>query len=147
VLVQNTDACRRRRRKRFNVGRVLVIKTDAQRRRRRFNVGRVRVRKTDARKKRKRIFSVGRVLDLNKPISVYRFPRQALTLCPQLCMGFNLAPAFPRGALTLCPQLLIGISLRRYTEIGLLTPPTLASSSSVSSSGFPSFRRRAFLSS
>ena len=37
---------------------------------------------------------------LNRPISVYRFPRRALTLCPQLCMG---------------------ISPRRYTEIGLLS--------------------------
>ena len=35
----------------------------------------------------------------NRPISVYHFPRRALTLCPQLCMG---------------------ISPRRYTEIGLL---------------------------
>jgi hypothetical protein len=34
----------------------------------------------------------------NRPVSVYRFPRGALTLCPQLCMG---------------------ISPRRYTEIGL----------------------------
>jgi len=33
--------------------------------------------------------------------------------------AFNLAPAFPRGALTLCPQLCMGISSRRYTEIGL----------------------------
>jgi len=34
----------------------------------------------------------------NRPVSVYRFPRRALTLCPQLCMS---------------------ISPRRYTEIGL----------------------------
>jgi hypothetical protein len=33
-----------------------------------------------------------------------------------------LTPAFPRGALTLCPQLCMGISPRRYTEIGLLPP-------------------------
>jgi hypothetical protein len=31
----------------------------------------------------------------------------------------NLAPAFPRGALTLCPQLCMGISPRRCTETGL----------------------------
>jgi hypothetical protein len=31
----------------------------------------------------------------------------------------NLAPAFPRGALTLRPQRCMGISPRRYTEIGL----------------------------
>jgi hypothetical protein len=40
----------------------------------------------------------------NKLISVYRFPRRALTLCPQLCMGIqpgNLAPALRLGALTL----------------------------------------------
>jgi hypothetical protein len=58
----------------------------------------------------------------NRPISVYRSPRRTLTLCPQLCVGFNLAPAFPRGALTLCPHLCMGISPRRYTEIGLLPP-------------------------
>jgi hypothetical protein len=34
--------------------------------------------------------------------------------------AFNLAPAFPRRALTLCPQLCMGISPRPYTEIGLL---------------------------
>jgi hypothetical protein len=38
--------------------------------------------------------------DTNGPISVYRFPRQALELCPPLCMG---------------------ILPRRYTEIALLT--------------------------
>jgi hypothetical protein len=54
----------------------------------------------------------------NGPVSVYRFPRQAPTLCPQLCMAFNLAPVFLRGALTLCPQLCMGISPMRYTEIG-----------------------------
>ena len=59
----------------------------------------------------------------NEPISVYRFPRRALTLCPQLCMGIQpgyLAPDFPRGALKSCPQLCMGISPRRYTDIGLL---------------------------
>jgi hypothetical protein len=35
----------------------------------------------------------------NRPVSVYRSPHRALTLCPQLCMG---------------------IPPRRYTEIGLL---------------------------
>jgi hypothetical protein len=36
--------------------------------------------------------------------------------------AFNLTPAFPRGALMLCPQLCMGISPWRYTEIGLLQP-------------------------
>jgi hypothetical protein len=34
-------------------------------------------------------------------------------------LAFILTPAFPRGALTLCPQLCMGISARRYTEFGL----------------------------
>jgi len=33
--------------------------------------------------------------------------------------AFNLAPAFPRGALMLSPQLCVGISYRRCTKIGL----------------------------
>jgi len=57
----------------------------------------------------------------NAPISVYRFPRRALTLCPQLCMGIQPGARFPvrSAALTLCPQLCMGISTRRYTAIGL----------------------------
>ena len=39
-----------------------------------------------------------RVIAYNRPVSVYSFPRRALTLCPQLCMG---------------------VSPRQYTEIGL----------------------------
>ena len=31
----------------------------------------------------------------NKPISVYRFLRRALTLCPQLCMGIQSGARFP----------------------------------------------------
>jgi len=31
----------------------------------------------------------------NRPISVFRFPRQALTLCPQLCMGIQSGACFP----------------------------------------------------
>ena len=54
---------------------------------------------------------------INRPISVYRSPRRALTLCPQL-----MSPSFPHGALSLCPQLCMGILPRRYTEIGLLPP-------------------------
>jgi len=36
---------------------------------------------------------------VNAPISVYRFPRRAPTLCPQLSMGIQLGARFPaRGA-------------------------------------------------
>jgi len=38
--------------------------------------------------------------------------------------AFNLAPAFPRRALPLCPQLCMGISPKRYTEIGPLREDT-----------------------
>jgi hypothetical protein len=31
----------------------------------------------------------------NRPMSVYRFPRRALTLCPQLCMGIQPGVRFP----------------------------------------------------
>jgi hypothetical protein len=31
----------------------------------------------------------------NRPVSVYRFPRRALTLCPQLCMGIQPGARFP----------------------------------------------------
>jgi hypothetical protein len=56
----------------------------------------------------------------NRPISVYRSPRLALTLCLQLCMGNQPGARFPARALTICLQLCMGISLRRYTEIGPL---------------------------
>ena len=70
-----------------------------------------------------RRFNVGRVLGLNRPISVYCL-RRALTLCTQLCMGILQAGArFPALTLTLCPQLCMGIPPRRHTEIGLLSPP------------------------
>jgi hypothetical protein len=36
-----------------------------------------------------------------------------------------MAPAFPRGALTLCPQLCMGMSPGRYTKIGLLSDPAM----------------------
>jgi hypothetical protein len=35
------------------------------------------------------------VLQHNRPISVHRFPRRALTLCPQLCMSIQLGAHFP----------------------------------------------------
>ena len=44
---------------------------------------------------------------VNRPISVYHFPRRAPRLCTQLCMGIQPAPD---SALTLCTQLRMGIS-------------------------------------
>jgi len=58
-----------------------------------------------------------------RPISVYRLPRRALTLCPQLCMGSHPGARFPAQSadgLTLCPQLCMDISPGQYTDIGLL---------------------------
>ena len=41
-------------------------------------------------------FMCDRILTgLKRPISVYSFPRRALTLCPQLCMGFQPGARFP----------------------------------------------------
>ena len=54
-------------------------------------------------------------------MSVYRFPRRALTHCPLLCMGIQpdtRLPARSADAL-LCPQLCMGITPRQYTKIGL----------------------------
>jgi hypothetical protein len=43
-----------------------------------------------------RRFNVGGVLVLNnRPISTYRFPCRALTLCPQLCTGIQPVARFP----------------------------------------------------
>jgi len=47
------------------------------------------------RSRRFKAFNVGRVLVLNRPIPVYRFPRRALKLCPQLCMGIQPGARFP----------------------------------------------------
>ena len=78
------------------------------------------------------VYIEGMLWRIQRPVSVYRFPRRALTLCPQLCIyvsvlhfksndqnptvdpplwAFNSAPAFLRGALTLCPRFCMGISL------------------------------------
>ena len=40
--------------------------------------------------------------------------------------AINLAPAFPRVALTLCPQLCMGTLPRRYTDIGLFWSYTIS---------------------
>ena len=34
-------------------------------------------------------------VETNRPISVYRFPHRALTLCPQLCLGIQPGARFP----------------------------------------------------
>ena len=60
----------------------------------------------------------------NRPISVYHLPSQALTLCPQHCVGIQSGAGFPARSADACPQLCMGISARRYTEIG----PLLATS-------------------
>jgi len=36
-------------------------------------------------------------IQLNRPISVYLFPRRALTLCPQLCTGIQPGACFSRA--------------------------------------------------
>ena len=60
-------------------------------------------------------------LEPNGPISVYHFPRRALTLCPQLCMGIQAGARFPaRSADALSATLCMGISPGRYTEISIL---------------------------
>jgi hypothetical protein len=43
---------------------------------------------------------------LNRPISVYRFPRGALTLCPQLCMGIRPGARFPARSADALPATL-----------------------------------------
>ena len=45
-------------------------------------------------------------------ISVYRFPRQALTLCPQLCMGIQPGARFPARSADALPATLYG----RFTQ-------------------------------
>jgi hypothetical protein len=60
----------------------------------------------------------------NRPISINLFPRRALTLCPQLCMGTPPGTRFPALGVHAC----VGISPRLYTEIDLfrtLPRPTL----------------------
>jgi hypothetical protein len=41
------------------------------------------------------IFDTRPDTEFNRPISVYRFQRRALTLCPQLCMGIQPDARFP----------------------------------------------------
>jgi hypothetical protein len=45
---------------------------------------------------------------LNRPISVYRFPRRALTLCPQLCMGMQPGARCPARSADALPATLYG---------------------------------------
>ena len=51
-------------------------------------------------------FKVGRYR--NKPISVYRFPRGALTLCRQLRMGIQPGARFPARSADALPATLYG---------------------------------------
>ena len=44
----------------------------------------------------------------NRPISVHRFPRRALTLCPQLCMGIQPGARFPARSADALPATLYG---------------------------------------
>jgi len=44
--------------------------------------------------------------DTNRPISVYRFPCRALTLCPQLCMGVQPGARFPARSVDALPATL-----------------------------------------
>ena len=60
----------------------------------------------------------------NRPISVYRFPRRALTLCTQLCMGIQPGARFPARSADPLPATLYGHFTRRYIEIGLLRTTT-----------------------
>ena len=45
---------------------------------------------------------------LTRPISVYRPPRRALTLCPQLCMGIQPDARFPTRSADASPATLYG---------------------------------------
>jgi len=49
---------------------------------------------------------------LNRPISVYRFPRRALTLCPHLCMGIEPGARFPVQSANALPATLC----RHFTQ-------------------------------
>ena len=62
---------------------------------------------TDARRIGRR-HNVGRVLLFNRPMSVYRFPRRALTLCPQLCMGIQPGARCPARSADALPATLYG---------------------------------------
>jgi len=44
----------------------------------------------------------------HRQISVYRFPRRALTLCPQLCMGIQPDARFPARIADALPTTLYG---------------------------------------
>jgi hypothetical protein len=45
---------------------------------------------------------------VNRPISVYRFPRRALTLYPQVCMGIQPDARFPAWSADALPATLYG---------------------------------------
>ena len=49
-----------------------------------------------------------RLNGINRPILVYRFPRRALTLCPQLCIGIQPDARFPARSADILPTTLYG---------------------------------------
>jgi len=55
-----------------------------------------------------RCFSPRHRISLNWPISVYRFPRRALTLCPKLCMGIQSGARFPAPSADALPATMYG---------------------------------------
>jgi len=55
-----------------------------------------------------RYFSPRQRPPINRPISVSRFPRRALTLCPQLCMGIQPGARFPARSADALPVTLYG---------------------------------------
>jgi hypothetical protein len=67
---------------------------------------------------------IDRVLVLNRPISVYRFLRRALTLCPQLCMGIQSDARFPARSADALPATLYGHSTQAiYRNRPITLPP------------------------
>jgi hypothetical protein len=56
----------------------------------------------------------------NSPISVYRFPRRALTLCPQFCMGIQPGARFPARSADALLATVYGHFTQAIYRIGLL---------------------------
>jgi hypothetical protein len=101
----HTDA--RRIGRRHNVGRVLLLIENQQLSENGSVLTLKVIAHTDAARIRRR-HNVGRVLLFNRPMSVYRFPRRALTLCPQLCMGIQPGARCPARSADALPATLYG---------------------------------------
>jgi len=82
----------------------------------------------------------------NRPISVYRFPRRARTLCPQLCMGIQPEARFPARSADALPATLYGHftqAIHRNRPIASLRPrPDNSAPASASAVGGAVARRR-----